>query len=109
LQGHLASWDVDTAWGQFEDEDGAADEGLFWCRPKLQRTKRAGGGNFVPSATDDFSFFGALATAPNSLVLQSSWLNPGPAGEGARYEAKQCALVTRFKHARTAGTEQRLR
>ena len=32
-----------------------------------------------------------------------------PAGEGARYEAKQRALVTHFKHARAAGTVHWLR
>jgi hypothetical protein len=49
--------------------------GMFWCRPKLQRTKRAGGGTFVPSATEDFRSFGALGTAHTAPVLQSSLLN----------------------------------
>ena len=83
--------------------------GMFWCRPKLQRTKRAGGGTFVPSATEDFSSFGALGTAQNSPVLQSSLMNPPPVGEAARYQAKQRALVTHFEHARAAGAVHWLR
>ena len=59
-QGFFTTWEVDASWGHFDDEDGTTEDGMFWCRPKLQRTKRAGGGTFVPSATEDFRSFGAL-------------------------------------------------
>ena len=108
-QGFFTTWEVDAAWLHFDDEDGTTEDGMFWCRPKLQRTKRAGGGTFVPSATEDFSSFGALGTAHNSPVLQSSLMNPPPVGEAARYQAKQRALVTHFEHARAAGAVHWLR
>ena len=74
-QGFFTTWEVDAAWLHFDDEDGTTEDGMFWCRPKLQRTKRAGGGTFVPSATEDFRSFGALGTAHTAPVLQSSLLN----------------------------------